>query len=454
MQKQLLWKCLTLFVLGILLLIPLGMIENTIIERSAYREEAIRKIAANSAGTQTLIGPLIVIPVEEIFDEEKIVGEGDTRHTTTIRKSRTHQVVVYPKRLALDGNLATERRAYGLHSVAVFELQGQLTGSFDPPAEMDFPRSGSNSVAKWGKARLVVGLSDSRGIVSEPRITLATQDIQPQLGTGMDKLKNGFQAAIPFAVQGLGKPLPFKIELRLSGTESLGVIPVADQTTASLHSNWSAPSFTGGFLPRMRTVDDKGFRAQWSVSALAANVQQEVLKSPVTADGTPVSGSVQDMNSFRVKLIDPVDIYRQAVRAIKYAILFIVLTFAAFFLFESIKSLAIHPIQYGLVGLAMALFFLLLVSLSEHIDFAWAYCTATAASVSLIVVYLAAVLGGWLRAFGFGAGLSLLFAALFGVLQSEQNALLLGSLLLFSVLASLMVATRRIDWYRLKAVTA
>ena len=451
MQKQLLWKCLTLFVLGLLLLVPLGRIESTILERSSYRDEAVRQVAANSAGAQTLIGPLLVITVEEEYDAEDVVGEGEQRRVRTVRRKRTHEVVLFPKKLALNGDLNVEKRAYGLHEVAVFDLRSTLTGNFDPPAEADLPSKGPNAVMTWGRARLVMGLADPRGIMAEPRIVLGDHELKPQLGTGLASIKSGFQATLPETVPGMTKPLPFRIELKLAGTESFGMIPLGDQTTASLRSNWANPSFGGGFLPRSRTVDDAGFTAQWSVTSLAADVQRTVL-NPVdkTVNGQPASGSVEDLNSFRVKLIDPVDIYHQSVRAAKYGILFVVLTFAAFFMFETVRNLPIHPVQYGLVGLALALFFLLLLSLSEHVSFYLSYAIAAFASVALIVVYLAAVLRGWQRALGFGTGLSLLFGALFGVLLSEQNALLLGSLLLFIVLAALMLATRGVDWYRLK----
>ena len=454
MQKPLLWKCLTLFGLGLLLLVPLGMIESTVLERSAYRDEAVRQVAANSAGTQTMVGPLLVIPVEEEYDDEETVGEGEKRRVRTVRRKRSHEVVLFPKKLTLDGDLNVEKRAYSLHQVAVFELQGALAGSFDPPAEADLPSRGPNAVLTWGKARLVMGLADPRGIVTEPRIMLGDHELTPQLGTGLGSMKSGFQAAIAETVPGMTKPLPFRIDMKLAGTESFGMIPLGDQTVASLRSNWANPSFSGGFLPRSRAVDESGFTAKWSVTSLAANVQREVLNPPgKTVNGQPVSGSVEDMNSFRVKLIDPVDIYHQSVRATKYGILFVVLTFAAFFMFETVRNLPIHPIQYGLVGLALALFFLLLLSLSEHVSFSLSYAIAAFASITLIVVYLSTVLRGWLRALGFGGGLSLLFGSLFGVLLSEQNALLLGSSLLFMVLAALMLATRGVDWYRLTPAT-
>ena len=175
--------------------------------------------------------------------------------------------------------------------------------------------------------------------------------------------------------------------------------------------------------------------ARWSTTALASN-----------ADANQINPAA---SGFQVRLIDPVDIYRQALRAVKYGILFIVLSFSVFFTFEHLRSLPIHPIQYSLVGLAQAVFFLLLTSLSEHIAFPLAYLAAASGSILLIGIYLASILHGWRRGIGFSGALAMLYAALFGILRSEQNALLLGSLLLFVALAGLMLSTRKIDWYRL-----
>ena len=156
-----------------------------------------------------------------------------------------------------------------------------------------------------------------------------------------------------------------------------------------------------------------------------------------------------DLDSFSVAFIEPINVYSQADRAVKYGMLFVALTFAAFFLFEVLKSLPIHPVQYTLVGLALALFFLLLVSLSEHINFVHAYLIAGAACITLIGIYLSYALHSWKRGMGFGTALTLLYGVLFGLLQSESNALIMGSILLFAVLSAIMLVTRKVDWYQL-----
>lgn len=439
MQKSLLFKCLLLAGLGLLLLVPLGMIEHTIGERTAFRDEAVRSIAASTAGAQRLIGPVLAISVVEEYDDELATGP-EQAAMRTVRKRRNHVVTLLPKRVRIDGGLTVDQRAYGIHQATVFNLHGVITGSFDPPAEADLPTLGRNAVLHWGNPRLVLGIDDVRGLIGEPKVSVDEVDVPIARGVAPTKLHSGFHAEL--ASTGLPrKPFNFRVDLDLLGTESLGVVPLADSTVAEFRANWPHPSFVGGFLPIERSVSAKGFSAKWSVTALAANVQREVL------DGKPGPG-LGELNSFRVKLIDPVDIYRQALRAVKYGLLFVAVIFAAFFTIETLRSLPIHPIQYLLVGLALALFFLLVVSLSEHIAFAWAYLGAACASIALITVYLAAVLRGWRPALGMGGALAMLYTALFGVLQSEQNALLLGSLLLFAVLGAIMIGTRKIDWYR------
>jgi inner membrane protein len=276
---------------------------------------------------------------------------------------------------------------------------------------------------------LTLGVGDTRGIAGAPVVTLAGSTLTIEGGSDLEAFPRGFHgAASEVRLDGSAKTLPFAATVRLVGTRSFGFVPVGDVVTADLSGNWPHPSFGGDFLPRSRSVEDAGFNAQWATTALASN------------------GSLR-RQGFQVRLIEPVDVYQQALRSVKYGFLFIALSFAAFFVFEQLKKLRIHPIQYLLVGLAQAVFFLLLISLSEIMNFALAYGLSAAASVVLVGVYLASVLRGVARAVGFSAAMGTLYAALFGILQSEQNALLLGSLLLFLLLAAVMLGTRKVDWY-------
>lgn len=435
MRNPLLQKFILLALIGVLLLIPLSLIERTIAERTAYRAEALHAISAASAGEQSITGPVLTVPVEEEYDDEQVEERDGERHKRTVRRKRMHLLTVLPRQLNFSGDLKVEKRAYGLYDTAVFELQGVIEGGFDMPGQAALPPLGQNAQLRWGVPTLSVGIDDVRGIVGEPKIRFGGASLTARRGVKAAGMKTGFHASAESLQTGRAESVPFRIELALVGTGSLGLVPLGEVTAAELRGNWQHPSFGGDFLPRSHEIDAQGFRARWSTTALASNA------------GTPQAE--ERSRGFQVRLISPVDIYQQALRAVKYGILFIVLSFAAFFTFEHLRNLPIHPIQYLLIGLAQALFFLLVTSLSEHIAFALAYLFAAIASIALIGVYLGAILRGWQRGIGFSTALAMLYAALFGILRSEQNALLLGSLLLFVALAVLMLATRRIDWYRL-----
>jgi inner membrane protein len=229
----------------------------------------------------------------------------------------------------------------------------------------------------------------------------------------------------------------FAIDMDLAGTEQLSVAPVGDSNHVELSSTWRSPLFAGQFLPRSRDVGANGFTAAWDVSSLATGTQVQMAAKPVK--------SIDLMN---VSLLTPIDPYKLSDRATKYGILFVVLTFGGFFLFEMLKQLPIHPVQYLLVGFGLAIFFLLLISFSEHMPFATAYLVSSAACIGLLTFYLCYVLRSVLRGVSFGGMLTALYAAVYGLLISEDNALILGALMLFAVLAVVMVVTRKVDWYR------
>jgi inner membrane protein len=238
-------------------------------------------------------------------------------------------------------------------------------------------------------------------------------------------------------VKELNGQVEFAIDMDLAGTEQLSVAPVGDSNHVELSSPWRSPLFAGQFLPRTRDVGGDGFSAAWDVSSLAAGTQVQMESRPV-----------KPIDLLNVSLLTPIDPYKLSDRATKYGILFVVLTFGGFFLFEMMKQLPIHPVQYLLVGFGLAIFFLLLISFSEHTAFALAYLTSSAACIGLLTFYLSYVLRSVTRGLGFGGILTALYAAVYGLLISEDNALILGSLMLFAVLAAVMVVTRKVDWYK------
>ncbi|SFU96272.1 cell envelope integrity protein CreD [Pseudoduganella namucuonensis] len=463
MQKKLIFKLAIIAALMLLIGVPLLMIQATIRERMAYRDEAARSIASDSVGQQTVIGPVLVIPYTETVDVRGRDGNGNP--TVTASATR-RQHLVYPNELRVTGRMGTERRYRGIHQVLVYGGQYDFSGDFTLPTMADLPRADAQArVALAGRPYLSLPIEDVRGLRDIPRVNWDGQPVEFEQGARLGQFQKGLHARL--GEQALAAPaqVKFAFALNLAGMERQHFVPVGKNNIVSLTSGWPHPQFGGRFLPEQRSVTDAGFQARWRVPSLASNVQQQLTRmaqagwnaeggaqgSPGTpgAQAAPRAGGADELDHFSVAFVEPVNIYSQADRATKYGLLFVALTFAAFFVFEVLKRLPIHPVQYALVGLALVLFFLLLVSLSEHFPFVAAYLVASGACIALTGYYLAHVLRDWRRGLAFGAALTLLYGALYGLLSSESNALALGALLLFATLAAVMVATRKVDWYQI-----
>jgi inner membrane protein len=256
-------------------------------------------------------------------------------------------------------------------------------------------------------------------------------------------LAAGVHAPLDLPVPAQARSLAFRFTLELAGSEAFAIAPLGRQTTVAMRADWAHPSFQGVFLPARHELRADGFSAHWQVSWYAAQGAERL--TACRREPCPVL-SVPEL---AVSFIEPVSLYQQLERASKYGFLFIGLTFTAFFLLELLRRLAIHPIQYALVGLALAIFFLLLTALAEHLAFGLAYAIATLACTGLLSIYLARVMHNRAHGLAFGAALGGLFGALYLLVQAEDYALLGGALLLFALLAAAMLATRRLDWYRL-----
>ena len=421
------------FVVGVLmlvLLVPLAMINGTIKERASYRQEAVASIAESYAGPQVLSGPVLVLPYIETSREQGVDSFG--KPTEVVKRERGRWIF-FPKTLAIDGRVLPSVRSRGLHEVRMYELRSQLAAHFDAVVPED-PTGARELEAPY----LSFSIADVRGLVGTPSLKVGGAPLVLRQGNGGHRAGRGLHAPLAATAEP-GKHLAFDLAFAssLAGTETLAIAPLGDSNRVVLASAWPHPQFAGRFLPHTRRIDAQGFSAEWNISSLASAAQAQYLQN--AEDGA--------IETLQLGLVEPVNIYTQADRASKYGILFVLLTFVACFMFELLKRIAIHPIQYGLVGLALAIFFLLLLSLSEHMRFLYAYLLAAGACIGLLGTYLSAVLHSQARGWGFAAGLTLLYGALYGLLVSEDNALVLGSLMLFAILATLMLATRRIDWY-------
>lgn len=447
MQKTLFLKMLAILALTLLICIPLALIQSTINARMAFRQEAVASIANDSVGEQTLTGPVLVVDYVDEFEEK--TASADKGRVDTVNKSVARQFYVYPNELAIKGDINTYRRYRGIHQVLIYAGDHAISGDFVMPVMNDLPRSDARSRLTLRKVQLALGVSDVRGVRNIPKLDWGGNSVEFQQGTGLRSRMAGLHARLPETNLDAPKTIRFAFALGLDGIEQQHFVPVGKNNKVTIKSNWPHPQFGGRFLPSPngRKIDDKGFEATWNISSLATGVQQQ-FDAIERGEAEPAARNA-GLDRFSVGFIEPVNPYSMADRATKYGLLFVALTFAAFFVFEILKSLPIHPVQYLLVGLALVLFFLLLVGLSEHIAFALAYLIASAGCIALIGFYLSHVLHNWRRGMGFGTALTLLYGALYGLLISENNSLVLGSLLLFAVLAALMVATRKVDWYQI-----
>lgn len=444
------WKLLMVLATTLAILLPLAMIRDLIHDRQAHRVQAVDSIARSYAGAQAFIGPVLVVPYVETVEVEDRDAQGVARKRLREREGRW---TFFPERLDIVGDLKPSTRRLGLHEVRVYEWQARAAARFEAAIPADDPARPRRIGRPW----LDYGLADVRGILGTPRLRVdgAELALAPGLGAGAGGGVHARLVAMPRA----GTRLAFdsRLDFVLGGTESLALVPLGRHNRFALASAWPHPRFDGSFLPRTRTVDDRGFRADWEVSSLATAARAQyaagrTVSRPVAAAShegrAPQAAAAAGIDAVGIALVDPVDVYTQTDRASKYGILFVLLTFVGFCMLELLERLPIHPIQYGLVGLALAIFFLLLLGLSEHIAFGQAYLLAGGACIGLLWFYLVPVLRSRARGAGFAALLATLYAALYGLLVSEDNALVLGAGLLFLILATIMVVTRRVDWYQ------
>lgn len=453
MQKGLLFKIVIVLLLAILINIPLGMMNKLVNERQGRQTQVSAEIANSYAEPQFIAGPLLVIPYTEEYSEPHETKGSESNPISAHDRLQHHSSVFYlpPRTLTTKGMLATEIKKRSLFEVPVYTLDSTWEGSFDIPSELNIPRHSSNSRIVLGTPYLSLPVNDPRGFASAPVLEMDGKLLKLEQGSGVSFAPNGVKSALPETVLQRAGSHSFTLALKLRGTSQLKVVPLADNLNMQISSNWPHPGFDGRFLPipgAAQHVGADGFKAQWEVSSLATNAPARLAQ---ISEAPNSCAKAACLDSFEVRLVNPSNIYQQSDRALKYGFLFIGITFLAFFLFEMLKRLAIHPAQYTLVGLAQAMFFLLLLSLSEHISFTAAYVIAAVACVILVGYYLGHVMQGAWRGAGFAALLGACYAALYGLLISEDNALLMGSLLLFILLTVAMIVTRKFDWYGISA---
>lgn len=469
MKASLFGKMAVVMGLAVLLLVPLGMVSGLIRERQARQQEVVDEVARTTSGPQRIAGPLLVLPyrvrseVKETIQVWQTCGAEQHADADLVARAKAacmqakknagealsvplevrrevfqdQTLVLPPDRLHVAADLGVTTLHRGIYDAHTYRADTRLEGAF----ALELGALADDPNVDFGEPWLAVGVADVRGLARSPTLRWADQPRAFAAGNPLRWLGSGVHAPLPGFDPRKQATAAFAIELELGGTASLHISPLGRDTTAKVRADWPHPSFEGGMLPTERSVGDTSFEASWRTSWFATNLDTAVRE----ADGLAIA-----QGAFGFRLLQPINPYQQTDRATSYGILFVLITFAAFFLFEQLAGLRIHPMQYALVGAALATFYLVLVALSEHVAFFDAYAAAASVCVGLCAFYLRYVLGGWLRGLGFGGGLAGLYAALFAVLQSEDHALLLGAGLVLAVLAATMVVTRRVNWYALQ----
>ncbi len=416
-----------ILVLILILLIPAVMVQDLIQERMSRQDEAIDEVSSKHAGDQLFTGPILTIP----YWTPKQVKNSDGTYKE-IREQ--HYYHVLPEALNINGTVTPEKRQRGIFEVVVYGSKLKVEGIFDSYAFENEGITAEN--IELEKAFVSIGISDLKGITEQVDFKMKDSVVMFNPGLISTQILNS-GLHIRFALTEMPKKMEFSFDLSLNGSERLIFTPIGKITNVNLESKWTEPSFDGSFLPSKREVSDKGFTANWKVLHLNRNYPQSW-----SDEKHSVSGS-----QFGVNLKLPVDVYQKSMRVAKYALLFIVLTYLVFFFVEILNKILIHPIQYILVGLALVLFYVLMLSFSEQLYFDLAYILAALMTIGLVFLYCRSILKSWGLAAMTGAILTVLYGFIFVIIQIQDYALLVGSLGIFLILAITMYFSRRVDWF-------
>ncbi len=421
-------KIFSIAFLVLILLIPASMVESLIHERQYRSEDAITEVSSIWGKAQTLSGPVISIPYKKKYINEKkeIYEKIEFAH-------------FLPEKLNINCLVEPEKRHRGIYEVVVYTTTLKFTGSFK---DFDFTEwKINNKDILWDEAAMSIGITDMRGIKDAVKLEWDGRNylFNPGLETN-DVLQTGISTRINITKDSVNNR--FSFNLRLRGSQYLYFTPVGKTTNVDMRANWEHPSFQGAFLPDNYKLDEnnKSFTANWQVLNLNRTYPQKW------------TGSIYNINmsNFGVDLIVPVDHYKKSERSAKYAIMIIAFTFLIFFFVEVLAKKRIHPIQYLLAGLALIIFYALLLAFSEHWGFNIAYIISSIATISLVTLYSKSVYKNLRETIITGLSLIILYGFVYVTLQLQDYALLMGSIGLFIIMAIIMYLTRKIDWYDMK----
>lgn len=428
-------RLITIGILILLLMIPVTMVESLIREREYRQEEAIREVSSKWGEEQTISGLVLTVPYrtyEKVYEKD---SKDDFKLVESIEYAH-----FLPEVLNIDGSISPEIRYRGIYEVIVYNSVVDLNGSFTTPNFEDWKIDKANIL--WEDAFVSLGLSDLRSI--QENISVQWDDKEYFFNPGVesnDVIPNGISTRL--AIQHADSAFStseFSVNLNFNGSSGLNFIPLGKTTKVNIESKWANPSFDGAFLPDSREINTDGFSADWEVLHLNRSYPQHF------------RGSVTEIyeSSFGVNLIVPVDEYQKSMRSAKYAVMFITLTFLIFFFVQILNRVRIHPIQYIIVGLALCVFYTLLIAISEHLNFMYSYVIASVSIIAMITLYAKSIFKSNMLTMLLCLILVILYLFIYSIIQMEDYALLMGSIGLFVVLAIVMYLSRKIDWYAIK----
>ncbi len=415
------FKLIVVGLLILLMLIPGAMIRDLIREREQTQLDVISEIGSKWGMGQTLTGPILTIPYYVYIEEE---------NKTYRQINHAHFL---PEDLEITANIQPEIRYRGIYKTVVYTSSIRIKGNFINPEPGKLKLETENVL--FEDAFLQVGITDMRGIQEKIQIQWNQEILDAESGLPVnDIMSSGLHARVKLDGS---ETYNFEFDIVLNGSSNFYLTPIGKVTRVNMKSDWAHPKFDGAFLPDERNIDENGFTANWKVLHLNRNFPQLWTGNAYFTEDS----------SFGVKLILPVDQYQKTMRSAKYAIMFIALTFMIFFFVEVLNKKRIHPIQYLLVGLSVSIFYLLLLSLGEQIGFSLAYLVSSLAVLALITAYSASVFRNLRLTLILSICLVILYGFLYSLIQLQDYALLMGGVGLFMVMAIIMFASRKVDWY-------
>lgn len=407
----------------LLMLIPAVFVSSLIDEREMRQQEVVSDISKMWSCAQTLSGPFLYVP----YTMQTLDSQGKPVLTR-------HHFWILPENLQVEGSINHQVRQRSIYKVLLYEAGVLHEGNFI----IRVPEDVDTNAIQWSEIKICYGLSDFRGIAERMVIRLDGADHEFSPGIPANELmESGVSASVDLQADDLSKAIRFRLDSKIRGTGQLHFVPLSGNSSYELRSAWHSPSFDGNSLPGERVVTDSGFHAKW------------VFNKANLPFGTVLKNAAFDVKSFAfgVTMIQPVDHYAKAQRTVKYSFLIIGLTFSLFFIVEIMQRKPVHPVQYVLIGLALVIFYTLLLSISEFISFDPAYGIAAAATILLIAGYAKSHFGSWRSSGLFGGILFFLYGFIFILIRLEDTALLVGSIGLFVILALAMYGSRKVNWY-------